>query len=457
MLLWTVVLIAGFFVAVATERLTRRLLPVAMLMRLTLVFPDHAPSRFAVLRTASSPSRLREIADSGSEQSGAAGQVLGLVAQLARHDRHTRGHSERVRVFADLIADELGIRGLDRDKLRWAALLHDIGKLDVPAAVLNKRGRPSAGEWAVLQGHPAAGESRSGALYGWLGEWAGGITEHHERWDGGGYPSGLAGEQITLSGRIVAVADAYETMTAARAYKKPMATAAARRELAACAGKQFDAQVVRAFLEVSLPKLLWRVGPLSFRAHLPFLSSVQVASQAALASVSAVAAPAAAAGLGAAAVAVSVLPAIATTAVDRPGVTAETARDGGPSTPAPAPRGANTGQAGTATGGPLPGGADLKTPKADAAVGAGSSAATQDADAGSRGQTGGAAAADPAAEDTTAVDAAAKEKAAADAAAKDRAAADAAARNDAARNEAARQKAAAERAAADAAAGPSRR
>ena len=453
LVLWVVVLIAGFFVAVAVERVTRRLLPVAMLMRLTLVFPDQAPSRFAVLRTASSPSRLKEIAESGDEQSGAAGQVLGLVAELARHDRHTRGHSERVRVFADLIAEELGIRGLDRDKLRWASLLHDIGKLEVPAAVLNKRDRPSSAEWAVLQGHPAAGEARSGALFGWLGEWAGGITEHHERWDGAGYPSGLAGEQITLSGRIVAVADAYETMTAARAYKKPMATAAARRELAACSGGQFDAQVVRAFLQVSLPKLLWRVGPLSFLAHLPFLNSVQMASQTALASLSAVAAPAAVAGLGAAAVAVSVLPAVASTPGDRPGVTAGTAGDEAGSARA------ETRPARTATGDPLPEVAGPLSLPAGVSVGSGAAA-----DEGAGSQAGGAQAggvpsedsasaeaeAAAAARDRAAADAAAKDKAAADAVAKERA--DTAAKDEAARNKAAAEKAAAEKAAAERAA-----
>ena len=334
-LLWAVLLAVGFGVAVAAERWTRRYLPVTMLLRLTLVFPDQAPSRYKVMRAAAGPRALRELATSGGEASQAAAQVLALVTQLARHDKHTRGHSERVRVFADLIAEELGVVGLDRDKLRWSALLHDVGKLDVPAATLNKPGRPDDEEWRQLQGHPAAGEGRCGALYAWLGDWAGGISEHHERWDGDGCPAGLAGEGISLAGRIVAVADAYETMTAARAYKKPMATAAARRELAECAGGQFDPRVVRAFLAISLPRLLWRVGPLSFLTHLPFLGSLQLAGQSAVASAAAATAPAAVTGLSAAVV-VGVLPAVSAPPAGASGVqtpATRTSQDGSTSAP----------------------------------------------------------------------------------------------------------------------------
>jgi hypothetical protein len=328
---WGTFLLFGVGTAVAVERVTRRFLPLPMLMRLTLVFPDQAPSRYKVVRAAASPARLKEIADSGSATSDAATQVLALVAELARHDRHTRGHSERVRVFTDLIAEELGIDGLDRDKLRWSALVHDIGKLDVPAAILNKPGRPDQDEWAVLQGHPAAGETRSGALFAWLGEWAGGITEHHERWDGKGYPRRLSGTDITLAGRAVAVADAYETMTAARAYKKPMATAAARQELSDCAGAQFDPAVVRAFLAISLPRLMWRVGPLSFLAHLPFLGSLQAVGQTAVSTAATAAAPAALAGVTAVAAVIGTAPAPAPAAPVQPVVASV------PSPGAPAP------------------------------------------------------------------------------------------------------------------------
>ena len=100
------------------------------------------------------------------------------------------------------------------------------------------------------------------------------IEEHHERFDGLGYPRGLAGHEIALAGRVVAVADVFEVLTAARSYKRPMSVRAARRELASVAGTQLDPQCVRALLSASLPRVLWVVGPLSLLVNLPFLRSV---------------------------------------------------------------------------------------------------------------------------------------------------------------------------------------
>src|SRR5205807_6636725 len=98
--------------------------------------------------------------------------------------------------------------------------------------------------------------------------------QHHERWDGSGYPAGLAGEEICLGARIVAVADAYEVMIATRAYKRPINPAAARTELTAWAGQQFDPAVVRAFLNVSLGKVRAVAGPLSVLAQLPLIGAL---------------------------------------------------------------------------------------------------------------------------------------------------------------------------------------
>ena len=301
---WALLLGVSTIVALAVEHRMRGLLPLALLLRMTLVFPDEAPSRYAIARAANSPAKIKALAAAGnSTTSAAATQVLALVASLAKHDRYTRGHSERVRVFTDLIAAQMGISGPDRDKLAWGALLHDIGKMTVPGTLLNKPGKPTDEEWTVLKGHPAAGGEFVGPLLEWLGPWVGGITEHHERWDGKGYPRQLAAEQITLAGRIVAVADSYETMTAARSYKKPMSASAARKELIDCAGAHFDPEVVRAFLAVSLPKLMWGIGPLSFLLQLPFLAQAEsIAGQLAAAAGSAAAPAAAAAAVGAASV-----------------------------------------------------------------------------------------------------------------------------------------------------------
>ena len=193
----------------------------------------------------------------------------------ASHDRRTRGHAERVRVFTDLLAQELKLSKEDRYKLRWAALLHDIGKLKVSPDILNKPGKLDDREWEAIKRHPADGARIASPLVQWLGPWARAITDHHERYDGRGYPNGLAGGSISLGGRIVSVADAYDTMTAARSYKRSMSVRAAREELAKCAGQQFDPAVVRAFFAISLPRLVWRTGPLSYLAQSPFLSPVQ--------------------------------------------------------------------------------------------------------------------------------------------------------------------------------------
>jgi HD-GYP domain-containing protein (c-di-GMP phosphodiesterase class II) len=300
---WSLLLGVSAIVALVVERRLRSLLPLALLMRMTLVFPDEAPSRYAVARAANSPAKIKELAATGSSpRAQAAAEVLALVARLAKHDRHTRGHSERVRVFTDLIAEQMGVSGPDRDKLAWGALLHDIGKMNVPGELLNKPGKPTPHEWEVLKKHPLAGGEFAGPLAEWLGPWIGGITQHHERFDGKGYPLGVAAQDISLAGRIVAVADAYETMTAARSYKKPMTVAAARQELTDCAGAHFDPVVVRAFLALSLPRLMWGVGPLSFLAHLPFVARAEVVSVKFAAASSAAAPAAAAAAVGAASV-----------------------------------------------------------------------------------------------------------------------------------------------------------
>jgi HD-GYP domain-containing protein (c-di-GMP phosphodiesterase class II) len=340
---WSLLLGVSAIVALVVERRLRSLLPLALLMRMTLVFPDEAPSRYAVARAANSPAKIKELAATGSSpRAQAAAEVLALVARLAKHDRHTRGHSERVRVFTDLIAEQMGVSGPDRDKLAWGALLHDIGKMNVPGELLNKPGKPTPQEWEVLKRHPLAGGEFAGPLAEWLGPWIGGITQHHERFDGKGYPLGVAAHDISLAGRIVAVADAYETMTAARSYKKPMTVAAARQELTDCAGAHFDPVVVRAFLALSLPRLMWGVGPLSFLAHLPFVARAEVVSVQFAAASSAAAPAAAAAAVGAASVVTA--GAVVPTAPPAPHpaqvTVADTTNDSGNSVEPAGPRGA---------------------------------------------------------------------------------------------------------------------
>ncbi len=272
--------VVGFIVATISSKLTVRVLPLAALLRLSLVFPDQAPSRLKLAIRASSPKKLRAEVESArhhglsSDTTEAAEQVLLLTAALGEHDRRTRGHSERVRLFARLLGEEMGIEGADLERLQWGALMHDIGKLTVPTEILNKPSKLDDAEWTIMSSHAAAGRDLAAPLHPFLGSFVSAADGHHERWDGTGYPSGLRGLEIPLPARIVAVADAYEVMTATRAYKKPMSAEAARAELTACAGTHFDPDVVRAWLNVSVGDVKRAAGPAAAFGSLPVIGEL---------------------------------------------------------------------------------------------------------------------------------------------------------------------------------------
>ena len=183
--------------------------------------------------------------DRAGEQLEAA---LLLAETLDLRDVATARHSETVGRYAERIADELGLAPDQVERMRVAGVLHDIGKLGISDAVLLKPGGLELSEWEEIRRHPEMGARI--LEHANLRDVATWVLAHHERIDGRGYPHGLSGERIPLEGRILAVADAYEAMTADRPYRRALAEAEARAELVRGAGTQFDADVVAAFLRV---------------------------------------------------------------------------------------------------------------------------------------------------------------------------------------------------------------
>lgn len=181
------------------------------------------------------------------------GTLAALAEAVEAKDEYVGGHVGRVAAYADMIAEELGLAGPAREDVRNGAVLHDIGKMAIPDAILGKPGPLSPTERTIMETHSLRGEAivrRVPALEGAALV----VRHHHERWDGAGYPDGLAGAAIPLGARIVAVADAFDAMTTDRVYRKALSYEEALKELAREAGRQFDPQVVLA-LRSGLMKL----------------------------------------------------------------------------------------------------------------------------------------------------------------------------------------------------------
>src|SRR2546423_4727255 len=159
-------------------RLCERFLPLVALLRFSLAFPDHTPSRARLALRAGSIRRLEErvaeLRERGEQAdiASAAENVVVIAAGLTVHDRKTRGHSERVRALSELIAAQLHLDDTERDRLRWASLLHDCGKVCVDAKILNKSGKLDDEEWALIRSHPDEGARIARPLQEWLGGWS---------------------------------------------------------------------------------------------------------------------------------------------------------------------------------------------------------------------------------------------------------------------------------------------
>ncbi|HEX2161146.1 MAG TPA: diguanylate cyclase [Thermoleophilaceae bacterium] len=174
--------------------------------------------------------------------------LLGLAEALDVRDSGSATHSQRVGRYAELIARELGLPPDAVERLRIAGILHDVGRVGVPDELLRKRGPLTADEWTWIRSHPAIGARMLDTTdFDDIGEW---ILAHHERPDGTGYPAGRTAGEVPLEASILAVADAYEAMTAARPYRPALDAATASEELRRGAGRQFDERVVEAILRV---------------------------------------------------------------------------------------------------------------------------------------------------------------------------------------------------------------
>ena len=187
--------------------------------------------------------------------------LLALSDAIEARDPFMRGHSARVARMAHEVGLRLGCTETELSLLHLGGALHDVGKLVISQKILGKPGSLTEEEFAEVRAHPQAG-ARMVALDKVLRPAFGGVLFHHERWDGGGYPTGCSGAQIPLEARILSVVDCYDAMTSDRPYRSALTSEAAAAEVDRCAGTQFDPDVAVAFLAV------WESGALGVTAAL---------------------------------------------------------------------------------------------------------------------------------------------------------------------------------------------
>jgi putative nucleotidyltransferase with HDIG domain len=178
------------------------------------------------------------------------GTTLLLSDVLEADDEYTGSHSWGVVTLALRVADAMGLDAHQSRNVEFGALLHDIGKIAVPKEIINKPGALTDDEWLVIKTHTVEGERMLKRVGGVLGEVGRVVRSSHERWDGGGYPDGLKGDEIPIEACIVACCDAFDAMTTTRAYRKAMPLAEALAELQAGAGTQFDPRVASVVVDL---------------------------------------------------------------------------------------------------------------------------------------------------------------------------------------------------------------
>jgi putative nucleotidyltransferase with HDIG domain len=190
--------------------------------------------------------------------------VTSLAFAIDAKDHYTQGHSQKVSAYAALIAEALDLNDLEVEEIRLGGVLHDIGKVAIPENILNKNGPLNPEEWETMKSHVTFGAKILDPLTP-LARIREMVLHHHEFFDGSGYPKAMAGEEIPLGARIIAVADAYDTITSDRTYKKARPAAEALAELKRCANAQFDGKIVEAFVRAmrKLPNPIIEVATVS--------------------------------------------------------------------------------------------------------------------------------------------------------------------------------------------------
>ncbi len=178
-----------------------------------------------------------------------AAMVRTLAETCEAKDTYTRSHLDRTYQYAMMLSRRIEPSFTARPEIGYGFLLHDIGKVGIPEAVLNKPGPLTEEEWAVMRTHPVIGENLVKPLR-FLGDAVQVIRSHHERWDGKGYPEGLAGEDIHLAARIFQMADTFDAMTTDRPYRRALPVHVALEEVERHAGTQFDPEIARAWVEL---------------------------------------------------------------------------------------------------------------------------------------------------------------------------------------------------------------
>jgi len=175
--------------------------------------------------------------------------IKSIACALDAKDPYTHGHSMRVTLYSIILAKELNAPEFQLESIEMAGLLHDIGKIAIPQAILCKPGRLTDDEFVIMKSHPENSEKLIASIKK-LHDVSPGIKHHHERWDGRGYPDKLAGEDIPFAARIIAIADTYDAMTSTRSYRKALDHDIAIDEIQKCAGTQFDPALAQKFVEI---------------------------------------------------------------------------------------------------------------------------------------------------------------------------------------------------------------